>query len=141
MPNIILTDEELQEVDRLLAEFDPEIHKETARLLEGLSDDDRKVVCAVVRETQRAAMEIAIGMRAVVEKVESTGVKAETLELEPRASMEDGWMDVLTCVEDIHPLHSRAMEIVGDDVIHWPCAAPALKFSRLEDIYAQSAPV
>jgi hypothetical protein len=145
MPNIILTDEELQEVDALLAEFDPERYPDTARLLEGLGDEDRQVLCTLVRESQRTALEIGLGMRAVVDKVETTGTKVKTLELDPLSSMEDGWMNVLTCIDEIHPLYDRAIEIMASisdtawDPFSWACVAPTDKFSRLEDIYTQRA--
>lgn len=147
MPNVILTDQELQEVDQRLAEFDPERHPETATLLAGLSDEDRQVVCTWVRESQRSALEIAIGMRAVVEKVEATGVNTKTLGHPAINGMEDGWMNLLTSADEIHPLYSRASGILDSisetafDPFGWACVAPADKFSRLEDIYTQSTPV
>jgi hypothetical protein len=65
MPNVILTDEELQEVDQLLTEFDPERHPQTAPHLQALSDEDRKIVCTYVREVQRSILDLGIATRAV----------------------------------------------------------------------------
>jgi hypothetical protein len=54
MPNIILTDDELQEIDQLLARFDPEINPQTALFLEQLTSEAQTVLCTWVREAQRA---------------------------------------------------------------------------------------
>jgi hypothetical protein len=100
MPNIILTDEELQEIDRLLAEFDPERHPETAPLLKRLSDETRATLVTWVREAQRSALEVAIPMRGVLERAEAGGVAPA--QRESRTTMADGWINLLTTFDEIH---------------------------------------
>jgi hypothetical protein len=142
MPNIILTDEELQEVDRLLAEYDPERHADTALPLGILGADMREVLCTWTRESQRTALDIALPMRAAMEAALSvSGPRSIEFDM----NIDDGWASILRTAYETHPLFERAGHILrlmeqdtylafGDLI-----TAPARKFSRVDDLYESAA--
>ena len=139
MPSIILSDEERRQIDFLLIEHDPELHRSTAALLENLSDEDRQVLCTWVRESQRQSLEIAIPMRSLVDRAEAGGLKATTNQ--GGATLEDGWITLLTTFDQIHALQPRANEIMeklGDEA--WEpfcdlCVQPANQFASVHELY------
>jgi hypothetical protein len=146
MPNIVLTDEELQEVDRLLTEFDPESHPETASTLKILSEDARVTLVTWVRESQRTALDLAIPMRALTDSAESTGLMAHTRAItRPGDNIEDGWMALVNGAYESHPLAEKAGAILNsldeDAYLRFTnvCFKPADDFSRVEELYESPA--
>jgi len=145
MPNIILSDEERRQIDFLLIEHDPELHRSTAALLENLSDEDRQDLCTWVRESQRQSIEVAIPMRSLVDRAEAGGSKVDAAN-QVSATLEDGWINLLTTFDQIHALQPRANEIMeklGDEA--WEpfcdlCVQPANQFASVHDLYTKAHP-
>jgi hypothetical protein len=146
MPNIVLTDEELQEVDRLLTEFDPERHPETVPLLKIVNDDIRQILCTWVRESQRTALDLGLALRAVVDSAKGSGLSSQTAgQTKPETTIADGWLFLLNAAHEVHPLAPEASKIINlfeDDA--WLkfmelVTAPASNFSRIDSLYESPA--